>query len=42
MYLLVGLGNPGLKYKKNRHNIGYMTIDTIVKDEQSFRDISQC
>jgi len=31
MYLLVGLGNPGLKYKKNRHNIGYMTIDTIVK-----------
>ena len=31
MYLLVGLGNPGSKYKKNRHNVGHMTIDIIVK-----------
>ena len=31
MYLLVGLGNPGSKYKKNRHNIGHMTIDVIAK-----------
>ena len=31
MYLLVGLGNPGLKYKKNRHNVGHMTIDMITK-----------
>ena len=31
MYLLVGLGNPGQKYKKNRHNVGYMTVDVIVK-----------
>ena len=31
MYLLVGLGNPGSKYKKNRHNIGYMAIDMIIK-----------
>jgi PTH1 family peptidyl-tRNA hydrolase len=31
MYLLVGLGNPGSKYKKNRHNVGHMTIDMIVK-----------
>ena len=31
MYLLVGLGNPGLKYKKNRHNVGHMTVDMIIK-----------
>ena len=31
MYLLVGLGNLGSKYKRNRHNIGHMTIDMIVK-----------
>ena len=29
MYLFIGLGNPGLKYVYNRHNIGYMIIDKI-------------
>lgn len=32
MYLLVGLGNPGDKYAKNRHNIGFMAIDEIAGD----------
>lgn len=32
MYLLVGLGNPGEKYAKNRHNIGFMAIDEIARD----------
>ncbi len=31
MIALVGLGNPGKKYKYNRHNIGYLVIDEIVK-----------
>lgn len=35
MWLLVGLGNPGDKYKDNRHNIGFMAIDAIA-DHFSF------
>lgn len=31
MYLIVGLGNPGEKYKNNRHNVGHLTIEMIVK-----------
>lgn len=28
--MIAGLGNPGLKYKKNRHNAGYIVIDEIL------------
>jgi PTH1 family peptidyl-tRNA hydrolase len=28
-FLLVGLGNPGRKYRGNRHNIGFMAVDQI-------------
>lgn len=30
-FLIVGLGNPGSKYKMNRHNIGFMTIDRLAE-----------
>lgn len=36
MLLLVGLGNPGPRYERNRHNIGYMAVDAIVR-RHSFR-----
>lgn len=31
MMLLVGLGNPGEKYAGNRHNIGFMAVDEIIR-----------
>jgi PTH1 family peptidyl-tRNA hydrolase len=31
MLLIAGLGNPGPKYERNRHNIGFMAADEIVR-----------
>ena len=34
--LIIGLGNPGFRYKKTRHNVGFATLDYIQKNIGGF------
>jgi PTH1 family peptidyl-tRNA hydrolase len=32
-YLIIGLGNPGLEYEHTRHNVGFLALDAIARQE---------
>lgn len=40
--LLIGLGNPGKKYERTRHNVGFMVIDEVLRKLKLHRYTEEC
>ena len=42
MLLIVGLGNPGMKYKNTYHNVGFNLVDALAKSLKVKFDKTEC
>lgn len=42
MKLIIGLGNPGSKYKNTYHNLGFMAVDAFAKAKKQLFLKSEC
>ncbi len=41
-WLIVGLGNPGQRYEKTRHNLGFMLVDRLAREFQTAIKREEC
>lgn len=41
-WLIVGLGNPGTRYEKSRHNLGFMLVDLLAREFQTSVKREEC
>jgi peptidyl-tRNA hydrolase, PTH1 family len=41
-WLIVGLGNPGTRYEKTRHNLGFMLVDWLAREFQTQVKREEC